>query len=440
MSAIIESARPEIEFVAKVKPIFDPYRYKTLYGGRGGLKSWTVARAFLLLGTKQTERFLCAREVQKSIKDSVHKLLSDQIEELGMGDFYDILETEIRGKNGTEFLFAGLSGHTVTSIKSFEGITKVWVEEANTVTKRSWDVLTPTIRAEGSEIWITFNPELDTDETYVRFVLNPPPDSFVCELTYLDNPWFPKVLEDERRHCELTQPEEDYRNIWLGQCRSAVVGAIYAKEVAAMVKEGRICRVPYDPMLKVHTVWDLGLDTTSIGLVQSSRSEIRIIDFIEDVQLKLDHYAGELQKRNYNWGYDWLPHDGHADNIKSPSAAKILRAFGRKVKPKVGTKYPVPNLGIEQGIRATRSLFPRLVIDREKGAALVEHWKRYRRHKSEATQTFGDPIHDEHSHGCDMTRYLALVADQLTNEDDGNPRGEPVQKPFSPWDSGTGAL
>lgn len=429
-----------MEFIEKVKPIFQPFRYKILYGGRGGLKSWTVARAFLLLGTTQVERFLCAREVQKSIKDSVHKLLSDQIVALGLEGFYEVLETEIRGRNGTEFIFAGLSGQTITSIKSFEGITKVWVEEANTVTKKSWSILTPTIRTEGSEIWATFNPELDTDETYQRFVDHPPPNAFVCKLTYLDNPWFPKVLEDERIQCELTESEEDYRNIWLGECRSAVAGAIYAKEVAAMVREGRICRVPYDPRLKVHTVWDLGLDTTSIALVQSSRSEIRIIDFIEDDQRKLDYYAGELQKRNYNWGWDWLPHDGHADNIKSPSAAKILQAFSRRVKPKVGTKYPIPNIEIEVGIRATRSLFPRLVIDKEKGGPLVEHWKRYRRSVSTTTGAVGAPVHDIHSHGCDMTRMLALIADQLHNEEDGSPPGAPVQAPFSPFDRGTGAL
>lgn len=106
----------------------------------------------------------------------------------------------MRGPNGTEFLFAGLQDHTVDSIKSFEGLDRAWVEEAQSVSKRSLDVLIPTIRKDGSEIWISMNPELDTDEPYVRFVANPPPDSVVVQINWRDNPWFPKVLEAERIH------------------------------------------------------------------------------------------------------------------------------------------------------------------------------------------------------------------------------------------------
>ena len=228
------------QFPKKLRPLFQPARYKVLHGGRGGAKSWGIARALLILGAQSKLRILCTREVQRSIKDSVHKLLSDQIQGLGLGHFYDVQAAVIRGANGTEFLFAGLSDMTAESVKSFEGVDIVWCEEAQAISKRSWDILIPTIRKEGSEIWISLNPELDTDETYTRFIASPPPDAVVIQINYPDNPWFPKVLEQERLHAKATMPKADYENIWEGKCRPAVSGAIYAEEVADMVAGGRI--------------------------------------------------------------------------------------------------------------------------------------------------------------------------------------------------------
>src|SRR5690242_12113424 len=134
------------EFPSKLKFLFQPKRYKVAYGGRGATKSWGFARALLIQGAQKKLRILCTREVQKSIKDSVHSLLADQIQALGFGHLYEVLQNEIRGKNGTEFLFAGLSTQTIESIKSYEGIDRVWVEEARAVSKRSWSILIPTIR------------------------------------------------------------------------------------------------------------------------------------------------------------------------------------------------------------------------------------------------------------------------------------------------------
>ena len=154
---------PEIEinagFPKKLQFLFDRCRYKVAYGGRGSAKSWSFARALLIIGVDEQLRILCAREIQKSIKQSVHKLLSDQIVELGLENEYEVFETEIRGRNGTYISFSGLSDHTVATIKSFEGCDIVWIEEAQTVSKRSWDILVPTIRKDGSEIWVTFNPD-----------------------------------------------------------------------------------------------------------------------------------------------------------------------------------------------------------------------------------------------------------------------------------------
>jgi len=178
------------EFPEKLAFLFQPKRYKVAWGGRGSAKSWSIARALLIIAAQKTKRILCAREFQNSIQDSVHKLLSDQIEALGLSDQYEIQKTTIIHRlTGSEFIFSGLR-HNVDSLKSKEGIDIVWVEEAQMVSSFSWDKLIPTIRKEGSEIWISFNPELETDETYKRFVLNPPTESVVAKINWRDNPCF----------------------------------------------------------------------------------------------------------------------------------------------------------------------------------------------------------------------------------------------------------
>lgn len=399
----------EWEFPEKLEFLFEPHRYKIAYGGRDGAKSWSIARALLLQGAEQPLPTGCFREVQKSIKDSVHQLLSNQIEELGLTGFYDILRDEIRGENGTFFRFAGLSAQTRDSIKSFEGLKRAWVEEAQSVSKRSWDILIPTIRAPESEIWASFNPDLDTDDTYQRFVVNPPPNAKVVHINFTDNPWRSRALDAEREHM-LATASDDYAHIYLGQCRAAVEGAIYYKEVSALRASGRIGNAPYDPLLKVHAIWDLGYDDfMSILLVQRNGSEIRIIKYIEDRHRTLADYDADLRQLNWNWGTFYLPHDGRARDYKSGrSAQEILTSLGRNVEI-------VEDIGLEQGIQAARLIFPRCYFDRAEAGQLVNRLGRYRRKVNEVTGTGGNPVHDEHSHGADGFRYLAVVADQLTN-------------------------
>lgn len=387
-------------------------RYKGAKGGRGSAKSWSFARALLVLGTTRRMRVLCTREVQKSIKQSVHKLLKDQIEALGLSSFYQVLENEIRGSNGTEFSFSGLSDQTVDSIKSFEGVDVVWVEEAQSVSKRSWSVLIPTIRKDGSEIWISFNPELETDETYDRFITNQPDDCIIVDMNYTDNPWFPAVLEKERLHAKLTLPKGEYENIWEGKCKRAVAGAIYYDEISSAEEEGRVCAVPHDPKLKVQVVFDLGWnDSMSISLVQKSLSSLAIIENIEDSHKTLAYYSAELKKRNFNWGKVWLPHDGkHKDYKTGQSAEDIMKALGWEVEI-------TPNISIEDGIRLTRMTFPRLYFDKTKAARLVQCAKRYKRSVNQQTNEAGAPFHDEWSHGADNLRYISVNAESMTNED-----------------------
>jgi phage terminase large subunit len=400
----------EWQFPEKLSFLFEPHRYKIAYGGRDGAKSWSFARALLLQGAEKPLPTGCFREVQKSIKDSVHQLLSNQVEELGLTGFYDILRDEIRGENGTFFRFAGLSMQTRDSIKSFEGLKRAWVEEAQGVSKRSWDILIPTIRAPESEIWASFNPDLDSDDTYTRFVINTPPNAVVQKINFSDNPWKSRALDVEREHMRLTAPD-DYAHIYEGECRAAVDGAIYYKEVSQLRSGGRICNVPYDPLLKVHAVWDLGYDDfMSILLVQRHGSEIRIIRYIEDRHRTLSDYDADLRALGLNYGTFYLPHDGRARDYKSGrSAQEILTSLGRNVEI-------VEDIGVEQGIQAARLVFPRCYFDKTEAGQLVNRLGRYRRKVNEVTGSGGNPVHDEHSHGADGFRYLAVVADQLQND------------------------
>lgn len=371
---------------------------------------------------------LCTREVQKSIKDSVHALLSDQIQALGFGADFQVLETEIRCLvTGSVFLFGGLQQHTVESIKSFEGCDIVWVEEAQSVSGKSWDVLVPTIRKPGSEIWISLNPQLDSDETYQRFIASPPPGALVVEVNYTDNPWFPEVLETERQHAQKTMKPEKYRHIWEGKCMPAVDGAIYFDEVAQAEDEGRVTLVKHDRLLKAHAIFDLGWnDSMSIIIAQRSSSELRVIDYIEDSHKKLSDYSDILKLKPYTWGSVWLPHDGFSKDYKTgKSAEEMMKAMGWKVSR-------TPNMDIEGGIKAAREVFDRVWFDKEKAARLVECLKRYRRNIGQKTGEAGSPLHDEFSHGADAFRYLALCADQLTNTDKKR-KPPPVESAGGSW-------
>lgn len=407
--------RLEIDIPRKAREVLLPthtpkghrVRYRVLYGGRDGAKSHSIARMLLARGIAKPERILCSREVQKSIADSVHKLLSDLIASLGLGWFYEIKQAAIVGKNGTEFTFHGLSTETRDSLKSKEGTTVCWVEEAQTISKKSLDILEPTIRAKDSEIWLSFNPLLDSDEVYRRFVMNPPDDALVGKIGWEDNPWRSTVLDLAREKMRREAPE-DFANIYGGECRSAVEGAIYAKEVASLYEQGRVRPCPYDPLLPVHTVWDLGWnDQMSIVLVQRA-SEIRVIGYLEDSHRTLADYIAQLKAMPYVWGQDWLPHDGRAKDYKSgKSAEEVLKALGRD--PRI-----VENLDVESGIKAARMMFPRVYVD-PSAERLLHCLKRYRRTINQSTHEPGPPLHDEFSHGADAFRYLALAVDQMGN-------------------------
>jgi phage terminase large subunit len=197
------------------RDLWGDYRYFVAYGGRGGGKSWAIARFLLLLGASKPIRVLCARELQVSIQESVHKLLADQVDALGLGALYEVLQTEIRAKNGTEFIFSGIRNNP-TKIKSMEAIDFCWIEEAEKVSNSSWEILIPTIRKPDSRIIISFNPSEKSDPTYQRFIASNPPKTIVKKVSWRDNPWFPEELAAERDYLAKVDPDA-HSHIWEGE-------------------------------------------------------------------------------------------------------------------------------------------------------------------------------------------------------------------------------
>ena len=407
------------EFPEKLACLFKPNRYKVLYGGRGGAKSWGIARALLIMASNKPLRILCARELQMSIRDSVHKLLSDQIAALQLSGFYEIQNASIRGLNGSEFSFAGLRSN-VAQIKSYEGVDICWVEEAQTVSKGSWNVLIPTIRKDGSEIWVSFNPELEEDETYQRFVLHPPAGAVVEKINWSDNPWFPEVLRAEMEALK-TRDHSSYLTVWEGLCRKSIDGAVFGNELAVAELEGRITNVPYDPSKPVHRIWDLGwADNVAIWYLQFVGTETRLIRYQEDNQKTISHYLAEGQKWGYVYDTDWLPHDAQNKTLAANgrSIEEIVRATGAKTRV-------IPRTAVVDSINAARTIFGNCWFDRENTADGLQCLRHYQYEVDKDTGMFSkSPLHNWASHGADAFRMIGLMVQE--------PRKvRPQQKTFS---------
>lgn len=211
-------ATATVDLPEYAEALWEPSRYIVLYGGRGGAKSWSVARALLIQAAESPLRVLCAREIQKSIQDSVHRLLVDQIEALGL-EGYETTRGEIRHANGSLFLFEGLR-HNITKIKSLEGVDVAWIEEAERISEDSWQVLIPTIRKAGSRIIVTFNPDTEHDPTFRRYVLQPPPETIVRFVSWQDNPWLSDELRAEKDYLYSVDPDAA-EHVWGGKTRQA---------------------------------------------------------------------------------------------------------------------------------------------------------------------------------------------------------------------------
>ena len=392
------------DFPKPFEILFAPKRYKIMYGGRGGGRSWSCARALLIIGLERPIRVLCARELQNSISESVHQLLSDQIHELHLDDSYTIQRDRILGKNGTSFTFEGIRNN-VNKIRSFEGIDYCWVEEANKVSANSWEVLIPTIRREASEIWITFNPELEEDYTYRRFVKNADPDTMcVIKTTWADNEFFPDVLMKEKDSLKALDYDK-YLNVWEGFPLQILEGAVYAKEMRRAQEENRITKVPWERSWPVDTYWDLGrADATAIWFVQRVAMQYRVLAYYENRLEDITHYLQELQRRAYTYGTMWLPHDARAKQLGTKrSIQEVVMQAGYRTQI-------VPRLSIVDGINAVRMVFPQCWFDEtacEDGLHALRHY----RFKVDMNGSFSkEPMHDEASDGSDAFRMFAVAS------------------------------
>lgn len=411
---VLSPVQIDAEFPEKLQCLFRPKRMKILYGGRGAGRSWGVSRALLLIGTHRPIRVLCCRELQKSISESVHKVLSDQVVALGQGAFYEIQANKIIGKNGTTFSFEGIRNNA-TAVKSYEGIDYCWVEEGDKVSKASWEILLPTIRKKGSEIIVTFNPSLADDYTYRTFVLDSDlkdmgdgvkesDDTIVVKMTYQDNPWFfhdtslPSLMEKTKR-----QDPDAYLNVWLGNPVEHLEGAVYAKQLRKAKTEGRICQVPWEKEVPVQTAWDVGrADATSIWFFQKVAFQNRILAYFEDkLQDDVSYYLKECQRKGFVYEQMWLPHDAKAKRLGTK----------RSIYEQVKAAYPtdlVPKLSIADGINAARMIFHNCYFDEsgcEDGLQTLRNYK----YKVIEGQLSNEPLHNWASHGADAFRYLALV-------------------------------
>lgn len=420
-----------LQLPRKLRFLMEMHSYKVAYGGRNGLKSWNFARALLTLGITQDLRILCVREVQESIAKSVHQLLKDQIVALDYSDLYDVTDEAIRCRiKNTQFGFTGLSNLTADSIKSFEGTDVCWAEEAHKITKRSWQILLPTLfRTPNAEMWVSFNPDMDDDETWQRFVVHPPDGAKVVEMNYRDAMacgWFPDEQEKLRQY-DLVYSRADYDNIWEGKPRSVVAGAIYTTEITDMVREQRFRLMPYDPRLPVHRIWDLGWnDRMSVIMVQKPQpSVLVVVNYLEDSRITYAEMIVALNELRYVKGDDWLPHDSKQHHPTSgTNAKKQLQGLGCRVKD-------IPKTDPESRIRASRMLFPRIYMDTSKrdtppdrpdrvlGAGhLMDRLKRYKRHIPKSTGEDMGPVHDINSHGADAWGALAEIVDGIRNDGD----------------------
>lgn len=381
-----------------------------MYGGRGGAKSHAIARALLVLGMQSPLRIVCAREIQKSIKDSVHTLLSDIIRgHEGVKDFYTIQEQVIKGANGTEIKFRGLK-HNATDMKSLEGADIIWCEEAENISNNSWEILIPTVRKEGSEIWVSFNVKNVSDPTYQRFIVYSDDDITKIKVSWRDNPFFPEVLNKERLKLKEQDPEA-YEHIWEGMPDTRRSGAVYAKQINKAREEERICKVPYDAACEVFTAWDLGFgDATDIWWLQFVGRELRWLEHYSNSGEQLDHYAKIVKDKPYNYARNghYLPHDGGHGNIRGDSVSRQLFSMG------------LPNIVLDReqdinpGIELLRQTIAYSVFDAEKCADGIHALENYAYEWNEDLGIFkSKPRHDWASHASDAARYAAIASGKL---------------------------
>ena len=413
-------------------PLLKPSRYKGAWGGRGSGKSHFFAGLMVEDHLRiKGLRSVCIREVQKTLKDSAKKLIEDKIKEYGLeSEGFRILHDRIETPGDGVITFIGMSDHNAESVKSLEGFKRAWVEEAQTLSKRSLTLLRPTIRAEESEIWFSWNPSRKVDAVDSLLRGNEiPKNSIVVKANWDDNHWLPDVLNDERID-DLRVNPDGYNHVWEGGYITAQEGAYFIKQLNTAKAENRIGFVPRDQLMSVYAFFDIGgtgakSDAVAIWMVQFIGKEIRVIDYYEAQGQELSEHVGWLRDNNYGKAEIYLPHDGvKHDNVFRVTYESEFKKSGFMVTV-------IPNAGAgaaNQRIEAVRRVFPRVWIDKIKCDGGIDALGWYHEKKDEHRSIGLGPDHDWSSHAADAFGAMALEAEKLSM---GKPSSRPAKAQVS---------
>ena len=386
----------EINCAAVFEPLLKPARYKGAHGGRGSGKSWFFAERLIVEHIKGRTDSVCLREIQKSLQFSAKKLLEETIARLGVGRYFDIQDTVIKDKNGGIIVFQGMQNHTADSIKSLEGFDRAWFEEAQNAGQRSLDLLRPTLRKPGSELWFSWNRFKEDDP--IELLLcgeNAPEGAVVVEANFDDNPWKSPELIAEREADRKLHDADKYANIWLGKYLKNTDGDYYKNELAKVREQGRICRIP-SLDIPVNTFWDIGnSDGCAVWFHQSVGMEDRFIGYYEAHGETLAHYARELQNRGYVYGKHFMPHD--ADHKRLSDTNKSVKEMMEALGLQNISIVPVIT-DLNAGIQITRSHFGSAYFDVEGCKLGIKRLENYRKRFSTKDNRWIDEPNK--SNGC----------------------------------------
>ena len=417
----------QVEIPPKLVPVFTgDVLYRGAYGGRGSAKTRTFAKMASVWGLKFASAdmpgvVVCGREFMNSLDESsLAEVKAAIASEPWLAESYDVGEKYVRTRDGKiEFAFIGLR-HNLDSIKSKARIRLLWVDEAEPVSETAWSKAIPTVREDGSEIWVTWNPERRKSATHKRFREDPPADSKIVEINWRDNPWFPKTLDKIRLEDKQKRPEQ-YEHIWGGGFVSIVEGAYYAQALAEAKLFNRIGNVSKDPLMTARAFWDIGgtgakADAVAIWIAQFIGKEIRVLDYYEAQGQPLASHVQWLRERGWGKALCVLPHDGASnDKVYDVSYESALRdaLFDVRVVPNQGKG------AAKMRIEAARRIFPSCWFNVSTTEAGREALGWYHEKKSDDHREIGlGPEHDWSSHGADAFGLMAITYEEPAPEDD----------------------
>lgn len=376
----------EIKIFQQYKPFFlDSYRYNVTYGGRGRGATWNIARGVLAESCQAKHRILCTREFQNSINESVYHTLVDQISMNGLEKNFTIQKNTITSITGSEFIFKGLR-HNVDSIKSMEGITRVWVAEADKVPQDSWDKLIPTIRSKGSKFYIDFNTDTEDDPVYRMFIKQDREDTYVIFQTYKDNPSFPDVLKNEMEF-DREFNNEKYLWVWEGLPRTFSESCVFA---------GKYVIDDFEPINEPHYMhgcdWGFAHDPIVLVRCYEHQGNLYVDNEVSGVGVEVDETPALFDK--IETSKDW---NVIADSAR-PELISYMKKRGYKVTPAKKGKG-----SIVAGVDRLRN-FKKIIIH-PRCKVTIEEMKLYSYKVNGTTGDVMPILEDKNNHAIDALRY-----------------------------------